>query len=124
MIKVIQAVPNFSEGKDSRICENILDQFRNVEGVKLIDYFPDADFNRTVVTVLGRPEPLKEALFKMTEQSIKLINMEEQSGAHPRIGAQDTIPIFPIKNIDIEECKKIAEKDQSKLRCKSSISQR
>ncbi len=109
MIKVIQAVPNFSEGKDSRICENILDQFRNVEGVKLIDYFPDADFNRTVVTVLGRPEPLKEALFKMTEQSIKLINMEEQSGAHPRIGAQDTIPIFPIKNIDIEECKNIAE---------------
>jgi glutamate formiminotransferase len=109
MNKVIQAVPNFSEGKNSNIYESIVDQFRNVDGVKLIDYFPDSDFNRTVVTILGKPEPLKEALLKMTEMSVKKINMEKQGGAHPRIGAQDTIPIFPLKNVTIDECKKIAE---------------
>ena len=109
MNKVVQAVPNFSEGKNHKIYESIVDEFRDVEGVNLIDYFPDPDFNRTVVTVLGRPEPLKEALLKMTEKSVKLINMEKQSGAHPRIGAQDTIPLFPLKNITLEECKKLAE---------------
>jgi glutamate formiminotransferase len=109
MSKVIQAVPNFSEGKNKKIYESIVDQFREVEGVKLIDYFPDPDFNRTVVTVLGHPEPLKKALLNMTEQSIKLIDMQKQSGAHPRIGAQDTIPLFPFKNISLDECKVLAE---------------
>jgi len=109
MGKVIQAVPNFSEGKNKKIYESIVDQFRNVEGVKLIDYFPDPDFNRTVVTVLGRPEPLKEALLRMTELSVKLIDMEKQSGAHPRIGAQDTIPLFPFRNVTLDECKTLAE---------------
>jgi len=109
MDKVIQAVPNFSDGKSIDVIEAIIDQFRNIDGVKLIDYFPDADFNRTVVTVLGHPEPLKEALLNMTEMSVKLINMEKQGGAHPRIGSQDTIPLFPIRNISLEECKILAE---------------
>ena len=109
MDKVIQAVPNFSDGKSTEVIEAIVDKFRNIDGVKLIDYFPDADFNRTVVTVLGHPEPLKEALLNMTEMSVKLINMENQGGAHPRIGAQDTIPLFPLRNISLEECKILAE---------------
>jgi len=109
MNKVIQAVPNFSEGKNKEIYEAVVDQVRNVEGVKLIDYFPDPDFNRTVVTLLGHPEPLKKALLDMTAMSVKLIDMEKQSGAHPRIGAQDTIPIFPFKGIELEECRLLAE---------------
>lgn len=109
MDKVIQAVPNFSDGKSTEVIEAIVDQFRNIEGVKLIDYFPDADFNRTVVTVLGHPEPLKEALLNMTKMSVKLINMENQEGAHPRIGALDTIPLFPFRNVSLEECKIFAE---------------
>ena len=107
--KIIQAVPNFSDGRRSEVYEAIVDQFRNVEGVKLLDYFPDPDFNRTVITALGRPEPLREALLKMTEMSIKLINMEEQTGYHPRIGAQDTIPVFPLKDMTLDECKDFAE---------------
>ena len=80
-----------------------------MEGVKLLDYHPDPDFNRTVVTVIGKPDALKEALLRMAGKSIELINMEEQSGSHPRIGAQDTIPIFPLRNITLGECIQLAE---------------
>ncbi len=109
MAKYIQAVPNFSEGRRTEVVEKIVDQVRNVKGVKLVDYHPDADFNRTVVTLIGEPEPLKEALLSLAGKSIELINMEEQSGSHPRIGAQDTIPVFPLKNITLEECTALAE---------------
>ncbi|MCT4593558.1 MAG: glutamate formimidoyltransferase [Anaeromicrobium sp.] len=105
----ILAVPNFSEGRRKEVVEAIVDQVRNIEGVKLVSYEPEHDFNRTVVTLIGEPKPLKEALINLSSKSYELINMEEQSGTHPRIGAQDTIPIFPFKNISIEECKEYIE---------------
>jgi glutamate formiminotransferase/formiminotetrahydrofolate cyclodeaminase len=107
--KFIHAVPNFSEGERTEVIEAVVEQIRKVEGVKLVGHFPDADFNRTVIEIIGRPEPLKEALLNMTEKSVELIDMEEQSGDHPRIGAQDTIPVFPLKNITLEECAELAE---------------
>jgi glutamate formiminotransferase len=109
MSKYIHAVPNFSDGKREEVIKAVVDQLRGIEGVKLIDYYPDANFNRTVIEVIGRPEPLKEALLKMAGKSYELINMEEQQGAHPRIGAQDTIPLFPLANISLEECVQLAE---------------
>jgi len=109
MAKYIQAVPNFSEGRRTEVVEAIVDQVRNLKGVKLVDYFPDPDFNRTVVTLIGEPKPLKEALLNLSGKSIELIDMETQRGSHPRIGAQDTIPIFPLKNITLEECIDLAE---------------
>ncbi len=109
MQKYIQAVPNFSDGRRKEVIEAVVEQVRNVAGVKLVDYAPDPDFNRTVVTLIGRPQPLKEALLKMAGKSIELINMEEQTGSHPRIGAQDTIPVFPLKNVTLEECVSLAE---------------
>ncbi len=109
MSQYIHAVPNFSEGKRKDVIEAIIGQFKDVEGVKLIDHYPDADFNRTVIEVIGKPAPLKEALLNMAGKSYELINMEEQKGAHPRIGAQDTIPLFPLANISLEECKQLAE---------------
>lgn len=109
MSQYVHAVPNFSEGKRKDVIEAVISQFKDVEGVKLIDYYPDADFNRTVVEVIGKPAPLKEALLNMAGKSYELINMEEQKGAHPRIGAQDTIPLFPLANISLEECKLLAE---------------
>lgn len=105
----IHAVPNFSDGRDKNVIEAVVDQIRNREGVQLIDYFPDADFNRTVIECIGEPEPLKEALLAMAGKSYELINMEEQQGKHPRIGAQDTIPVFPLLNITLEECTVVAE---------------
>lgn len=107
--KYILAVPNFSEGRREDVIEAIVDQVRNVEGVKLVSYEPEHDFNRTVVTMIGEPAPLKEALKNLAKKSYELIDMREQSGSHPRIGAQDTIPLFPFRNIELEECVEIAE---------------
>jgi glutamate formiminotransferase len=107
--KFIHAVPNFSEGRRTEVIEAIVGELRDIEGVKLIDYYPDPDFNRTVVEVIGKPETLKEALINMAGKASELINLQEQRGSHPRIGAQDTIPIFPLANISLEECIAIAE---------------
>lgn len=104
----VHAVPNFSNGRDPKIFEAVVDQIRNTPNVKLINYFPDADFNRTVIECLGEPQPLKAALLEMAGKSYELIDMEKQEGKHPRIGAQDTIPIFPLRNISLEECVDLA----------------
>lgn len=111
----IHAVPNFSEGRRQDVIEAIVDQIRNAKGVKLIGYFPDADFNRTVIECLGEPEPLKEALLNMAGKAYELIDMEKQEGKHPRIGAQDTIPVFPLLGISLDECKAFAEDLGQKL---------
>ena len=103
------AVPNFSDGRRKEVIEAIVAPLRDVEGVKLVSYEPEHDFNRTVVTVIGEPAPLKEALLNMASKAYELINMEEQQGTHPRIGAQDTIPLFPFKNITLDECILLAE---------------
>lgn len=107
--KFIHAVPNFSEGRRKEVIEAIIAPLQEVEGIKLIDYYPDRDFNRTVVEVIGHPDELKEALLNMAGKAYELINMEEQQGSHPRIGALDTLPVFPLKNVTIEECIEIAE---------------
>lgn len=103
------AVPNFSDGRRKEVIEAVVAPLRDVEGVKLVSYEPEHDFNRTVVTVIGEPAPLKEALLNMASKAYELINMEEQQGTHPRIGAQDTIPLFPFKNITLDECVLLAE---------------
>ncbi|EFC91525.1 glutamate formiminotransferase [Dethiosulfovibrio peptidovorans DSM 11002] len=108
--KYIHAVPNFSEGRRTEVIEAIVGEIKNVKGVKLIDFFPDADFNRTVIECIGEPEPLMEALLNMAEKAYELIDMEKQKGSHPRIGAQDTIPVFPLMNVTLEECAEFAEK--------------
>ncbi len=109
MSQFIHAVPNFSDGQNKSVIESIVGELKNIEGVKLIDYFPDPNFNRTVIEVIGRPEPLKEALLNMAGKSYELIDMEKQKGDHPRIGAQDTIPLFPLNNISLEACAELAE---------------
>ncbi|MGD0622213.1 MAG: glutamate formimidoyltransferase [Thermacetogeniaceae bacterium] len=105
----IHAVPNFSEGRRREVIEAVVAQFKGTPGVRLIDYYPDPDFNRTVIETVGEPQPLKEALLRMTARAVELIDMNEQQGVHPRIGAQDTIPIFPLKGISLESCKLLAE---------------
>ena len=100
----IHAVPNFSEGRRPGVIAEIIRPFQETPGVKLIGHFPDADFNRTVIEAIGEPGPLKKALLAMTGAAVRLIDMETQTGSHPRIGAQDTIPVFPLKNITLGEC--------------------
>lgn len=105
----VHAVPNFSEGKRKEVIEAVVGPLRDTSGVKLIDYYPDPDFNRTVVEVVGQPGPLKASLLSMAGKAYELINMEQQRGEHPRIGAQDTIPLLPLRNITLAECVEIAE---------------
>jgi len=107
--KYILAVPNFSEGRRLEVVEEITNVVKNREGVTLVSVEPEHDFNRTVVTILGEPQPLKEALIALASKSYELIDMTEQKGTHPRIGSQDTIPLFPFKNITLDECRNLAE---------------
>ncbi len=109
MKQYIHAVPNFSDGRRPEVIAEIIKPFQETPGVKLIGHFPDADFNRTVIEAIGEPAPLKKALLAMTEASIRLIDMNVQTGNHPCIGAQDTIPIFPLANITLDECKEFIE---------------
>lgn len=117
----VLAVPNFSEGQDASIIEAVVDEVRKVEGVKLVSYEPEYDFNRTVVTFIGEPEPVKEALVNMASKSIELIDMTKHKGTHPRIGAQDTLPIFPFKDITIEECVHLAKEIGKELHNKTQV---
>jgi glutamate formiminotransferase len=108
-IKLVECVPNFSEGKRKDIIEAIVDQVRNTDGVVLLDYAPDADHNRTVVTFVGNPEAAVEAAFNLAKKAAELINMEEHKGEHPRMGATDVIPFIPVSEMKMEECVVLAE---------------
>ena len=117
----ILAVPNFSNGRDDKVIEAVTGELKGVEGVKLVSVEPEHDFNRTVVTVIGEPKPLKEALVKMAAKSVELIDMREQEGTHPRIGAQDTVPLFPLQNITVEECIELAKEIGNELHEKTQV---
>lgn len=103
MNKIIECVPNFSEGRDKQIIEKIADAFRAKDNVKLLDYSSDADHNRSVITVAGEPEALKEAVIEAIGRSVELINLNNHSGQHPRMGAVDVVPFIPIKNVTMDE---------------------
>jgi len=103
MNKVIQCVPNFSEGRDQAKIEKILDCFRGVTGLKLLDYSSDIDHNRTVVTIAGESAALKAAMVKAVETAVKLIDLTKHEGQHPRMGAVDVVPFIPIKNVTDDE---------------------
>lgn len=104
MNKIIQCVPNFSEGRDLDKIEQIVSAFRGKNGLKLLDYSNDEDHNRVVVTLVGEPEPLKAAIIEAAGTAIRLIDMTKHEGQHPRMGAIDVIPFIPIKNVSMDEC--------------------
>ncbi len=108
MRKLIECVPNFSEGRDMNIIKQITDTIESVEGVKLLDVDPGAATNRTVVTFVGEPEPVKEAAFRAIKKASELIDMRHHHGEHPRMGATDVCPIVPIANVTMDECVEFA----------------
>ncbi|MHC1775160.1 MAG: glutamate formimidoyltransferase [Lentimicrobium sp.] len=103
MKQIIECVPNFSEGRDMAVIQQITDQIKTVEGVKLLDVDPGAATNRTVVTIAGEPEQVIEAAFLAVKKAMEVIDMSRHSGAHPRFGATDVCPLVPISNISMEE---------------------
>lgn len=104
MAQVVQCVPNISEGRRPEVIEAIVNQVRQVPGVALLDTLPDIDHNRTVITFIGEMGPVKEAAFQLTKKAIELIDMEKQTGGHPRIGAVDVIPLIPINEVEMTDC--------------------
>lgn len=103
MKKLIECVPNISEGRDSDKIKLITDVISNSEGVKLLDVDPGNATNRTVITFVGEPEPVIEAAFELIKKASELIDMSKQTGEHPRFGATDVCPLVPISNITMEE---------------------
>jgi glutamate formiminotransferase len=104
MSKIVQCVPNFSEGRDLQKIEEIVSVLKNKEGFNLVSYEPDGDYNRTVVTLLGDPLKIIEAVVEFTGKVLDLVDMNHQTGEHPRMGAVDVIPFIPISGVTMEEC--------------------
>ncbi|HEU0275722.1 MAG TPA: glutamate formimidoyltransferase [Candidatus Udaeobacter sp.] len=103
MQKLIECVPNFSEGRDQNIIRQITDAIESVDGVSLLDVDPGASTNRTVVTFVGSPDAAVEAAFRAVQKASELIDMRKHKGAHPRMGATDVCPFIPISNVSWEE---------------------
>jgi glutamate formiminotransferase/formiminotetrahydrofolate cyclodeaminase len=101
--RIIECVPNFSEGRDMGIIKQITDSIESVDGVKLLDVDPGRDTNRTVVTFVGEPEKVSEAAFRGVKKASELIDMSKHSGQHPRMGATDVCPFVPVSGITMEE---------------------
>ena len=101
--KIVECVPNFSEGRDLEKVEKIAGAFRTKEGVKLLDYSTDKDHNRMVVTVVGEPEALKKAVIEAIGIAVENIDLNQHKGQHPRMGAVDVVPFIPIRNVSMDE---------------------
>ncbi|MDY6418374.1 MAG: glutamate formimidoyltransferase, partial [Bacteroidales bacterium] len=108
MKKIIECVPNYSEGRDKGIIDQIVAAIAAVEGIKVLDVDPGEATNRTVVTFVGEPEPVLEAAFQGAAKAKELIDMRFHHGAHPRSGATDVLPLIPVSGITLEECAVLA----------------
>ncbi len=106
--RIVECVPNFSEGRDRTVIRQITDAIESVEGVRLLDVDPGEATNRTVVTFVGAPEAVVEAAFRGVKKAAEVIDMRCHKGAHPRMGATDVLPLIPIAGITLEECAELA----------------
>src|SRR5437870_10768110 len=110
MEKLIECVPNFSEGQDENVIRQITDAIKSTDGVSLLDVDPGATTNRTVVTFVGDPDATVEAAFRGIRKAAELIDMRKQKGAHPRMGATDVCPFIPVSNVSWEEAVECANR--------------
>lgn len=109
MVRLVECVPNFSEGRDLGIINAITESIRAVRGVRLLSAEPDKDYNRCVVTFIGEPEVVQEAAFQATKVAAQRIDMRTHKGEHPRLGATDVVPFIPISGVSMQECVMLAK---------------
>ena len=109
-MKLIECVPNFSEGRDLAVIEAITGEITAVDGAELLDVDPGAATNRTVVTFVGSPETVEEAAFRAIAKAAELIDMSKHTGEHPRMGATDVCPFVPVEGATMEDCTEIARR--------------
>jgi len=110
MRQLVECVPNFSEGRNKETIDALGESITNVPGTHLLNIEPDADYNRTVVTFVGESEAVLEAAFQATKTATERIDMTQQKGEHPRIGAADVVPFVPISDVTMDDCVVLAEK--------------
>ncbi len=109
MLRLVECVPNFSEGRDRAVIDEIV-KAAGIGGVQVLDVDPGADTNRTVVTIVGTPENIVDAAFSAIKKASELIDMRSHKGAHPRMGATDVVPFVPVSGVTMEDCARLAEK--------------
>src|ERR1700678_1522595 len=110
MKRLVECVPNFSEGRDASKVDAIVAAMREVPGVYLLDEESDADHNRCVVTLAGEPEAVAEAALRGVGKASELIDLTTHTGAHPRLGATDVVPFIPVEGVGIEDCVALSKK--------------
>jgi len=125
MAKIVECIPNFSEGRNQEIIDALVSEAKSVPGVTLLDYSPDPSHNRSVFTLVGDPDGIAEAAFKLCKLASEKIDMTKHSGEHPRMGATDVIPFVPIKDCSMAECveisKRVAERIWKELQIPSFL---
>ncbi|MFV0516677.1 MAG: glutamate formimidoyltransferase [Aminipila sp.] len=109
MAKIIESVPNISEGRNKEIIEACVDQIRTTPGCTLLDYSSDTSHNRTVITYMGSPEACEEASVKLARKAVELIDLTKHEGEHPRMGCVDVMPFIPIKDATTEDCVELSK---------------
>ncbi|MFX1568285.1 MAG: glutamate formimidoyltransferase [Promethearchaeota archaeon] len=108
--KIVESVPNYSEGIDNQKIESIVDEIRKTPNTRIVDVQYDSDYNRAVITFVGTPEAVLEANINAAKKAINLIDMNSHKGQHPRIGAVDVVPFVPAQNVTMEECIELSVK--------------
>ncbi len=121
MRKIVECVPNFSEGRRPEVIEKIVNVIKSVNGVSMLDQEMDADHNRAVISFVGEPEAVLDAAFKAVKAASELIDLTQHTGEHPRIGATDVIPFVPISGTTVEECIELAKRLAKKIADELSI---
>ncbi len=119
--KLIECVPNFSDGRNKNVIKQITDIIESVDDVRLLDVDPGADMNRTVVTFVGTPEGVKEAAFLAIKKASELIDMSVHTGSHPRMGATDVCPFIPVSGVTTEECIELSKEVADRVGTELSI---
>lgn len=104
MAKIVECVPNISEGRNEEVIQAVLDQVRRTPGVTLLDYSSDANHNRTVITYIGDPKGVADATVALAREAVARIDLNHHQGEHPRMGAVDVIPFIPVKEMTKEDC--------------------
>jgi len=110
MKRLIECVPNFSEGRDAAKVDRLIETMSKVPGVWVLDHEMDADHNRCVITLAGEPEAVAEAALLGTGKAVELIDMTQHTGAHPRVGATDVVPFIPVEGVSLEDCVALARR--------------
>ena len=110
MAKIIESVPNISEGRNKEVIEACVDQIRETAGCTLLNYSSDETHNRTVITYMGDPAACEEASIKLAKKAVELIDLTKHEGEHPRMGCVDVMPFIPIKEATMEECVELSKK--------------